>query len=387
MSKPVIHRIIILAMVMAILSPSVFHFAKPERIWPRISIEENRLRKTAPAGSFQDALAADGKYFRSWEEFYNDNFGGRDLFIRLKNQINYSAFHYSPELYFDSSGNLYYYSVVTAQYYNEIMDEGSIKSLLAAFREIRQVCKERGVETVFVIPPQKNTTYGVTDFPVRRPTPNQYERITKLLQEELPDSFVEILNPLRNANETAPVFYKTDFHWNDYGAAVAFGEVVNHFLSKQGKETRFDGDFEFIEIPRFQGTQLSSLSVLFPPFEKAVTVNQKNPATTEPFPCEQPFSQHWINGAAAPLDGAAVFIGDSYTPFALLDYNGTSSGIRDYFSEIYLASWGHDPKGIIEGPKGILNNLPENTKYVVIELIESSISGIQSGLEDLYADI
>ena len=62
---------------------------------------------------------------------------------------------------------------------------------------------------------------------------------------------------LREAEKNYPTQYKTDFHWNSYGATVVYGEIVNLIAQKEGiEEGVFDETHYVVEwIDGFKGFQ------------------------------------------------------------------------------------------------------------------------------------
>jgi hypothetical protein len=74
-------------------------------------LQENRLKKERP--SDWRALFETGSTFaRQFEEYFNDHYGLRDLLIRTRNQIDYTAFHKSEKIVISRDGWLFYKSVV-----------------------------------------------------------------------------------------------------------------------------------------------------------------------------------------------------------------------------------------------------------------------------------
>lgn len=345
------------------------------------TINENRVRAEMPQVSIAQAFRDNGEYCKAVETTFNDNFGIRDLLIRCKNQINYSIFRYSPELYFGKDGYFSYYNVVAnEQVGNERMSEEQLKSIVVESENIKKKLQDQGIELKILIPAQKNTVFPerAEKFPVKRPSPNAYVRLAEMYKNStFASNFVDVVPILRKSEETAPTFYRTDFHWNDWGAASAFFEAINQIARERGIEAT-DTAVELKEFELQNLGQAMSMPSIVPIRESSVTVAKKKPITSHFVDTEVPFELHWVNDEKAPLNGVAVFIGDSYTPPATHEFNGTNSGICDYFDELYFVHW--------DNSKGILNNLPEGTKYVFIESIESSMPRLETIFRELHAE-
>jgi hypothetical protein len=92
--------------------------------------------------------------------------------------------------------------------------------------------QQRGSEYVFVLAPTKAFVY-----PEHLPASLQrvrgrsrYEQLSSYLREHADIPFIDLLPPLLAAKDQADyplLFYKTDFHWNFYGAFVAYRAIVD----------------------------------------------------------------------------------------------------------------------------------------------------------------
>ncbi len=372
-------KLVLLALMALLLAAptlaTVFGLAKAI---PDITIDENRTRLERPALDAAEAFSGTGEYFQQWDRYYNDGFGTRDLFIRIKNQLNYTLFRYNSELFFDDNGYMYYYNVVSNQLINNERLE-DFTPILDSHAELAEFCDARDIKYVFFYPPQKNTVYQ-PDLPVKRPTPVTLERFYTACENDprLEGHFVNVIETLRA--QEIPVFYKTDFHWNDYGAALAYGDVINHLAALEGIAPPFVNDLALSEFTMggLNGNQLNSLSILTPIYETAPTVQKASPITSSGPDWSIPTMTVWTNQAEAPL-GTALIIGDSYTPPALYDLNGTSSGIIDYFKKVYFVNYNEDEPGL-------LHMLPDKIDYVIFEAIEVGLASTADVIEPLTAE-
>ena len=101
-----------------------------------------------------------------------------------------------------------------------------------ALEQRRYWLQQQGSEYVFVLAPTKAFVY-----PEHLPASLQrvrgrsrYEQLSSYLREHADIPFIDLLPPLLAAKARAdypPLFYKTDFHWNFYGAFVAYRAIVD----------------------------------------------------------------------------------------------------------------------------------------------------------------
>lgn len=345
------------------------------------SIDENRNRLEFPS---QEEISEEG--FTAINKWFNDNFGMRDLLIRLQHQIDYSLFKYSDSIYcvdVDDKEYLLYRSVIDGeQIINENISDERMTEIITSIENVEQFLNNEGISFKFIVPPQKNEILDVDEqIPVHRPEFTAYDRFERdVLNSSLADNYVPIRDSLKEANDTAPVFYKTDFHWNDYGAAIAMGTVINDYSN--GIDLGNVYDFDALEQkPMYLSlnqAQLSNLSPLYYHLEEENTAN----VLLDQYSDYTSYEENenivvWSNPGDAEFDGSVLFIGDSYTPPALYAFNDTHSGIVELFPRVYFCHWDYS--------EGILKNIPEDVELVVVERIESALSYIDDNFNSLLS--
>lgn len=383
-----VYRILIIILgVFMISMPTVVGLCMKGRQFKPVN--ENRVAAEWPEGNVTQLITEDGSYGTAIETYYNDKFGFRDVFIRMKNQIRYSVFHTTPGLYIGEDGYLSYESLVSkVQITNEKMTQEQMEEMVVSFENATNYLEERGIGFYFLIAPQKNEVFPerTKNFPVQRPTPNNYEKLCSLLKESelLTGHFVDADSILVEAEEYFPTFYKTDFHWNGYGATMVYSEIVNACAAYDGLETAVYGedDYSVYYGGDFKGGQLNDLPLLFgwKP-ETAVVISKNTPGTlqevtdgTEP----NNAVAHYVNtDQNAPL-GKVLLIGDSYTWYLI----ASGSGLLDCFEEVY---WVH-----VGTMANALTNYAEIVDYVVLEQVasgpESNLLSLAEGIKKLYTE-
>src|SRR5512133_762707 len=93
----------------------------------------------------------------------------------------------------------------------------------------RAFLKEKGVTFLVVVAPDKNSIYAeYVPAEIRKVSPQS--RLDQLLAYERQHGQTQILDlrpALLQAREANQVFYRTDTHWNSYGAYAGYVEVLN----------------------------------------------------------------------------------------------------------------------------------------------------------------
>lgn len=374
-------KIILGIMVVIVLLPTFFNIAGINVY----VIDENRSRKEMPTVS---DIKEDG--FASINDWYNDVFGLRDLLIRIQHQIDYSVFGYCKTLFMAETAKgeeyLFYQNVVAnEQIANEKMTETRQEEIVNEFMNVKDIVEGQGVVFKFIIAPQKNEILvEVKDkFPVNRPEENMYYIMqNRFVNSSLADNYVNIIDILKEKNKQCPVFYYTDYHWNDWGCACAFGEVVNEYARELGMNVVYNVDeLKISTVTPGNNAQLANLSVLYYDIPEEYTADYKTPIDSVPLELEEhPNWVVWENTKSPTFDKALLIIGDSYSFPITRTTNGTNVGIADLFPRVYSVSFNK----WTDMENGMINNLPEDVGLVIVESIESGYSWMNSYVKLLY---
>lgn len=360
-------------MLLMLLSHLYLHFYFQN---DKYLINENRNKKDLPQREWWTALIDDGSYCTEIEDCFNDNFKTRDLFIRVKNQIKYTLFRESDGVYVDNEGYLYYKDVIdNAEIKNEKMTNEQIKDALNSLLEFKNYIELQGKNFYFMVPPQKNTAFPerVVTKCVIRPTPNAYERfLDEIRFSSIANNFVSVIEVLREGEKHYPTYNKTDYHWNYYGATIAYMKLVNLISESRGlADVYTEKNFEVYFLQDFRGGQLMELNILQDMKEEQVRVKKIGEITMTDIQYDTYFYHYSArNSVNAPL-GNLLIIGDSYSEWALQ----SESGLFDCFQEVKYVR-----KNVIEN--GIDEYL-EWADYVVFESIEMDICNLKSIIEKI----
>lgn len=373
--------------IFCILSaPVLLLSVMPKQVYP---INENRVMKEFPV-NWKAMFTENGEYWKELSACFNDRFQFRDFMIRAKGEIQYRLFNVTGEdgVYVGDDGYMYYKSVVDRdQIINEQLSDEDVNGIVQAYEDFKAYINAFGVECLFMIPPQKNTVFPerAPVFHVERKYPNQYEKlIQKFSASRVSDDFVDVVPLLRKAEEKYPTYYKTDFHWNEYGVTAAFTEAVNRLAKREQIENQiFDEnmyDIYYDPYPwgeRGGGGQLDNLPLLEKIQEDcALCVNKKTDITVY-VDVEQSVegqTMHYVNtNAQAPL-GTVLFVGDSYTQFLL----NSNSGILDLFKEVWFVH--------VNYADGVVNRYIQQVDYMIVERIESNMASLRELLNSSLRD-
>jgi alginate O-acetyltransferase complex protein AlgJ len=187
------------------------------------------------------------KFPSKFEAFFNDHFGFRDnlakihagLSVILKSSSN-------PNVLIGLDHWLFYIHPADGNSLedyrgNDPFTDPELKAWKATLETKYQWLKQRGIQYLFVVAPDKHSIYSEY-IPTQIRQVGQQSRLDQLLAY-LQDSPVPILDlrpTLRRAKTRGLLYYKTDTHWNDLGAAVAQAEIIRQLAKANPTLTATD---------------------------------------------------------------------------------------------------------------------------------------------------
>jgi hypothetical protein len=328
-------------------------------------LNENRNRIQRPTGNIFARIYREGPDMsKEYEKFINDNYGMRDFFIKLKNQIDYSLYGISDDVVIGSRGNLEYRSVIDNEEIKaERFGDKEWNSIQSRILVLNESLKKRGITLILLPIEQKNSIYP-EDFSkthVFRPKETAFTRLTAFLKSHKEIQTIDSHEILMNAKKNHTVYYKTDFHWNEIGAFFVAKELVDRLGVLSERNVRWTNQLETRDNPGFSGGINLSLATFYPPIEPE-SVLVKNWKTTGSFIVPtKPYGVHYISNSAdrTILLPETMLVGNSF-----LNYF-KDIGFYEKFSEIYflhLSNFGQ-----------LSSLIPDGTKFVIIQFIEVDI--------------
>ncbi|MFA5828065.1 MAG: hypothetical protein WC841_01700 [Candidatus Shapirobacteria bacterium] len=336
-------------------------FQEKTNIFRYQSVEENRKKISHPLGNpIVELLNTKNNYSSAYEKYFNDNYGLRDLFIRLKNQIDYSAFGVSDEIIIGKNHWLFYKNVVEReQFYLEQQTEAQFENIQNKILSLNQYFKKREVLFVVMPIPMKNSVYPehYTNRTTNRPSPTKFERFITFLKSHPEVAFIDAPAILQQYKNQYQLFHKTDFHWNDTAAFLVSQETISSINKWTNRSVRWQYPLKTQNDTDFTGGQTNSLAILISPKENILRISN-SPKSAIPDPITPlPFLYYFKSPVSSQnLFPKMLLIGNSY----LLNFLNT--GIFDHFSETLIIHSNDMQK--------IPTAVPKDVKIVIWEMIE-----------------
>lgn len=198
----------------------------------RTERSESEKRSLAPLPQLtfdHDGLST---YPGRFEQFFNDRFGFRQQLVFLNSWLRVTLLGASPldKVVVGKNGWLYYADERAMA--SDPLIPGLLELWRVALEAKRAWLADQGIEYVFMVVPDKHSVYPEF-LPYNHRHYGTAPNLDLLIDHLKQKSTVQVLDirpQLRAAKSSAPVYYRTDTHWNRFGAAVA-SEVLLRRLS------------------------------------------------------------------------------------------------------------------------------------------------------------
>jgi alginate O-acetyltransferase complex protein AlgJ len=187
-------------------------------------------------------------YFKQYTPYYNDHFTFRPGLVYLNNLFKVKILGVSPtpRVLIGKNGWLFLDRQEprpsTVDYYRSmtLFTRQELEQWKNLLEQRHQWLKARGIHYLFLIVPNKNTIYPEF-MPHRIRRVRKISRMDQLVGFLRSHSTVPVLDirpTLIAAKARLPVYSRTDSHWNDYGAYMAYRGIITyisrHFSAFKG---------------------------------------------------------------------------------------------------------------------------------------------------------
>jgi hypothetical protein len=326
------------------------------------ALTENRLMKPRPT-DWQALFESGTGFAKRYEEYFNDNYGLRDLLIRTRNQLDYALFRKGEKVIIGREGFLFYKSVVEWEEINiEKTPPQDWDRLFATLLQFNRVLTARGMVLVMMPCPMNNSIYPemLPANAPRRPHPTGLDRYRKFLSDHPEIVTVDTFPLLEKLKESTQVYQKTDFHWTDPAGASMAQALVNRLGNLSGLGNLWTAPIP-TRIQRItEGGENLSLGLLRPLAEDVPVLLKEHPETEMGDYAYTKDANEWTyrarEGRTDRLLPRTVMFGDSYADAFL------RAGFTAYFSEFHkFFNWEFTKKYF---------EIPPGTRYVIFQHIE-----------------
>ncbi len=168
-------------------------------------------------------------YPRAWDKYLGDHFGGRSALVGLNQRLRFALSSPSTPRVTYGTGDWLFYAddQVMQQAMGEQMRGKAIAYLADLTAEMQARLSSEGREFIAALMPNKHSIHRehLPTWAQQPPTATEYDLfLAEMARVEV--RTVDLRLPLRSAAGRTPVYKRTDTHWNNLGALLAFNTLA-----------------------------------------------------------------------------------------------------------------------------------------------------------------
>jgi len=225
----------------------VFLLLTPAAVWLidlDFGLQVDRIGLKPPR--FDGRALFDNEYYRSFDQYFNDNFSLRSPLILTKRWLDYRIFRMTDVKDVHVGNNGWLYSRQSIDDYrkeacNRMRD---MERLVLELHAIEKLIEATGRRFFFIVAPSKSTIYPeYVGFVPKSPTCNrsQYDLLLEAIGLHPIKDFVRLEQLLQDNKLGHPLLYdKTSTYWNDLGARVAAEAIQTQIIQDDRPERGLD---------------------------------------------------------------------------------------------------------------------------------------------------
>jgi alginate O-acetyltransferase complex protein AlgJ len=297
------------------------------------SMEKRENAKTPDACLI---LKSFSEFARQFESYYSDSFGLRDRLIYWNALLRLGAFDESPagmKVRIGREGWLFYAEDRVLEDYANVIPFNSedLEKIGRGLEERRAWLEGKGTKLFIIVPPNKHSIYSEY-LPLNIHKIGKESRLdqVKAYLERYPKlEFVDVREAFFKAKPEQRLYHKTDTHWNEYGAFLAYKELIDRIGLHFPAIKKLSLDDFTVNIARTRGGDLAGLLSLSDRLvEDTITLVPKTVPMAQAAP--SPFLD--------PLDGKNMIVREvdnPHLPKAVVFHDSFTKALVPFLSESF----------------------------------------------------
>lgn len=324
--SPALDRLLIALFVLAVGVPLVGTAAG---VGAAVTFEDNR--EAAPLPAVPRDLVSLTAWPEAFTKYFADHFAFRAHLVRWQARLRVELLHSSPtpDVLLGREGWLYYGTDGAVDDYTGArpFSADELEEWRRTLQHTQDWLDGRGIGYVFVIAPDKPWIYpeympaGLN----RRAGTSRIDQLVEHLRARSTVRVLDVRDALRAARNENRVYHRTDTHWNDLGALVAYQQVMDRIGPPLGLGPRPRDLFELRVIPRAGLDLAQSLGL------RSVMVEED--LQLEPRGGRQARVVEPANASRGLMDARVVTEGPAAGPRALIFRDSFGSAMIPFLSE------------------------------------------------------
>ncbi len=220
--------------VLAIYVPLVIGVIEKDKI-----ISKNERRELAPLPKIPKTINDVWNFPKRFEKYYSDHFGFRDWLVRTYSRVKYNL-NDSPSKDVTIGKNGWMFLGSVKKGYNgydapmgdvrnvNLYTQPELKKLAQHFIKLKAWLNERDIEYIFVIAPNKHSIYfeQLPDYISKINNQSTTDQFVEYMAEHTDLTVVDLISDLIKEKKNHQLYYKTDTHWNHFGANIAQYKIM-----------------------------------------------------------------------------------------------------------------------------------------------------------------
>ncbi|MET3024018.1 alginate O-acetyltransferase AlgX-related protein [Flavobacterium psychrophilum] len=203
------------------------------------SLEGNVVLREKP--SLNKTTWFSGKYQEDFENYINDNIGGRPFFVRVKNQIYYSLFDIiKANGIVDGKDNfLYEKSYIDAYYGKDFLGKDTLHSTVLKIQKLQSLLEKQNKTLIICLAPSKARLYPEffpSDFLDKETDKTNYDYYKDDLKKEKINfiDFNSLFLKLKKSKCDCPIYPKYGIYWSEYtSGTLATDSLIKYIEAKR----------------------------------------------------------------------------------------------------------------------------------------------------------
>ncbi len=201
-----------------------------------ISQETTSQRENRSLASYPRSFTHKGintKFGEEFENWYNDRFYGRRLFIKIDEWLKGLFVQGNKDVLVGSDDWLFYKHDNSLNNYanKNILSETQLQHGLKYLTDIDQWCKKHHKKFYYLLIPDKNKVYGehIKNIQKLRPdTDGIGWQFVNYIKKNSDVNVIYLYDVLHNNKDKGLLFWKNDTHWNHFGAYIGYLDVMKN---------------------------------------------------------------------------------------------------------------------------------------------------------------
>ena len=174
-----------------------------------------------------------GRYVLKYRALFNDEFGFRKGLIRLHAITRFKLFGIASndKVLLGKQGWFYmgkYFDSIEYARHQRPFSEHELQSWKHILERRRDALRKRGIHYIFAVAPNKESIYPeyLPGWYTRVTRQSRLDQLLEYMRDHSDVKIIDLRTPLLAAKNSTPLFYKTDSHWNAYGACAGCESII-----------------------------------------------------------------------------------------------------------------------------------------------------------------